>query len=93
MTQEYIWQHDYHEELINNKLNNIVREKPTVHYHPYHPMDKIVVGKRARVITVDHPCAQLNFGSWVNTSTVMEYNEVTGDFVTRNPKYVLIKAV
>jgi len=90
MTQEHFWEEDYHEELINNKLNNIVREKPVVHYYPFGD-SAIVTGNRARVISVDHPCVELNYGSWVNTSTVLEYDEVTGNFETMNTKYVLIK--
>lgn len=67
-----------------NKMTD--KDKPTVKFKMLSPLDKIVVGRRADVFAIDHPLLGCQ---WVNTSTVMIYDEETGNFETRNTKYVL----
>lgn len=49
----------------------------------------IEVGKRANVVTIDDPRLHLKHASWVHTTTVQSYDEVTGTFETKNTIYKL----
>ena len=77
---------EYFDELQNNPS----REKPVVEY-TLARMSEIRVGYSAHVHTFGHPAAYLDDAHYVNTSEVLEYDEVTGSFETLNTKYVLKK--
>ena len=79
-------QNEYYKELLDNPA----REKPIVEYLPIDGIT-IEVGYRANVMTYNHPAAYLNDAPYVNTSMVVAYNSVTGDFETVYSKYVLKK--
>lgn len=64
-------------------------KKPVVHYSP--TIIPIVVGQSAAVVVKDHPAGYLNHAAWVDTSTVIAYDEVSGEFETRNTLYVPVK--
>lgn len=77
---------EYFEELQNNPN----REKPVVEYIPAR-MSGIRVGCSASIHTFGHPAAYLDNAHYVNTSEVLSYDDETGNFETRNTKYVLKK--
>lgn len=62
--------------------------KPVVRYHDVG--DPIVVGGIASIFPVDHPREYLN-GELALTSTVLSVDDVTGDFETKNTKYVRVE--
>ena len=69
---------------MENELN-----KPVVHYEPVDWPCDIVVGWRADVIPIDHPRTHLN-GAWATTSTIVSVEEGTGNFETKNTKYIRV---
>lgn len=62
--------------------------KPIVHYKRssdnYH---YIKVGQSALVVPVDHPSPNVSNEDIVHTSTVISYDEQTGEFETKNTIY------
>ena len=77
---------EYFDELIKNPT----REKPVVEYLPVGDFP-ILVDERVHIITYGHPAAYLDKAPYVITSPVVSYDEETGDFETRNTKYILKK--
>lgn len=61
-------------------------QKPVVKYNTY-KYGSIEVGLPAVVVALDHPSHLILPGEVVRTSTVLAYDEVTGDFETRNTFY------
>ena len=66
-----------------------IPEKAVVQYTP--TMIPVEVGQSASVVTYDHPSAECNAAPFVRTTRVVSYDEGTGEFETRNSKYVLKK--
>lgn len=66
--------------------------KKIVYYHPNKHTDKIVVGGSAYIIPVNHPGPFVSNKDIAVTSEVMSYDEVTGEFETRNTIYKPIKS-
>lgn len=64
--------------------------KQTVKYQPIEGQ-RIAVGLRANVFTPNDPRPHLRGASWVHTTEVLEYDELTGAFETKNTKYILDK--
>lgn len=64
--------------------------KPTVRYTPSQ-MDYINVGQGACVFPVDHPSDLVTNQRVCHTSTVLWYDNITGEFETKNTKYVPVK--
>jgi hypothetical protein len=60
--------------------------KKIVHYKA-HPDNHILVGGRACVLPTDHPIQIDEFDEVVATSTVLRYDEKTGEFETENTIY------
>lgn len=67
-------------------------EKPVVHYDRSPSMYWIQVGFSAHVTPLDHPNHleghRVTNGLPIRTSTVLSYDEETGEFETQNTKYV-----
>jgi hypothetical protein len=63
-----------------------VKTKPVVKYQPL-SVAKIEVGLPAVVIAEDHYSHLIFPGEVVRTSTVLQYDEESGDFETRNTFY------
>lgn len=63
--------------------------KPVVRYVPVDWVCDLIVGWRADVIPVDHPRVHLN-GAWTITSKIVSVEEGTGNFETKNTKYVRV---
>jgi hypothetical protein len=64
------------------------KEKQTVQYL-ISPYTNIVVGQRALVIPMDHPdTINVTNGVHAFTSEVIAYNSETGEFETRNSRYL-----
>jgi len=62
--------------------------KPLVQYTPFDPT--IEVGKRAMVVTYNHPDIEnVTPGQVVFTTRVVTYDEATGTFETANTRYIL----
>lgn len=61
--------------------------KPTVRYNATAGFF-IEVGMPAFISTIDHPNTSNYADRSVKTSRVISHNEVTGDFETKNTKYV-----
>lgn len=66
----------------------MIQQKPVVNYRPS-KYGQIEVGLPAVVIALNHPSHLIEPGDEVRTSTVKAYDEVTGDFETRNTFYRL----
>ena len=66
-----------------------ISEKAVVQYTP--TALPIIVGEGASVVVYDHPSVELNYAPFVHTTRVVSYDEATGEFETRNTKYVLKK--
>lgn len=68
-------------------------EKPVVQYR-VSPYTRIIVGDSAFVIPVDHPDTEnVVNGVGALTSEVISYDTETGEFETKNTKYVIEKVV
>jgi hypothetical protein len=62
--------------------------KPTVHYTPS-KHDIIIVGSGAVITPVDHyNLDTVSNTKMVHTSTVLVHSPLTGEFETRNTKYI-----
>lgn len=66
----------------------MLEQKPVVMYRPI-SLGLIKVGQRATVVAIDHPSHLIRPFEVVHTSLVLEYDEDSGDFVTRNTFYRL----
>jgi hypothetical protein len=62
--------------------------KPIVHYSVLWG-GVVRVGRKATVLAHDHPNTNIPPFSVVDTSTIVSFDEATGNFETQNTKYVL----
>jgi hypothetical protein len=64
------------------------KEKQVVQYRVT-PFQRIVEGDSAFILPLDHPDTEnVSNGTFASTSTVLSYNPETGDFETKNTRYV-----
>ena len=64
-----------------------IPEKAVVQYTP--TAIPVEVGRRAYVVSYDHPSAECNAAPFMHTTQVVSYDEGSGSFETLNTKYVL----
>ena len=76
---------EYFKDITENKE----RVKPIVHYSSL--IGGVEINYSATVVVVDHPAKYLNDEPFIYTSYVVSYDEETGEFETRNTKYVPLK--
>lgn len=76
---------EYFKDITENKE----RVKPIVHYSSL--IGDIEINYSATVTVVDHPAKYLNEEPFIYTSYVVNYDEETGEFETRNTIYKPVK--
>ncbi len=81
--------YDYQAHILAHQEAGTLKQrvKPVVHFTP--TAIPVVVGKRASVITYDHPDTSLNSAPFVHTSVVKKLYE-NGNFDSTYTSYVLV---